>query len=187
MEETREIILRRRIRVLTWVFIVGLVFAGATAIPLKWELDLLANFSGVNGNSTSLLAEWIRHVQAALNQTASQFPFLFYGTDWLAFGHFVIAIAFTGALRDPVRNSWLFTFGMISCALIVPYAFVFGAMRGIPIWWRLVDCSFGVFGFIPVWFCKRWVDELESANQKDALRSSTNPSIQNPFTPLHSD
>ena len=51
---------------------------------------------------------------------------LFYSTDWLAFGHFVIAIAFVGALRDPVRNRWLFDFGLIACVLVVPYAVVFG-------------------------------------------------------------
>jgi len=151
METDREIVLRPRIKVLTSLFIVGLILAGATAIPLKWELDVLASLTGADANSTGLLAEWIRHVHTALNQTAAQYPFLFYGTDWLAFGHFVIAIAFIGALRDPVRNCWLFTFGMISCALVVPYALIFGGLRGIPIWWRLVDCSFGVFGFVPVW------------------------------------
>jgi len=78
-----------------------------TAIPLKWELDLLAKISGADTNSTSLIGEWIIHVHTALNQTAAQFPFLYYGTDWLAFGHFVIAIAFVGALCDPVRNRWL--------------------------------------------------------------------------------
>jgi hypothetical protein len=164
VEKDHEINLRRRIKVLTWVFIAGLVLAGITAIPLRWELGVLAKISGVDANATGFLAHWIRQVQTALNQTAAQFPFLFYGTDWLAFGHFVIAIAFIGALRDPVRNCWLFTFGMISCALIVPYALIFGALRGIPIWWRMVDCSFGVFGFVPVWLCKRWAEELGALN-----------------------
>jgi hypothetical protein len=166
VEKNREIVLRRRIKALTWLFVVGLVLAGATAIPLKWELDLLASFSSADANPTSPLAVWIRHVHTALNQTAAQFPFLFYGTDWLAFGHFVIAIAFIGALRDPVRNSWLYMFGMISCALIVPYALIFGGLRGIPLWWRLVDCSFGVFGFVPVWFCKKWAEELGAQDRK---------------------
>lgn len=84
-----------------------------------------------------------------------------YGTDWLAFGHFAIAVVFIGVLRDPVRNVWILTFGMIACVLVVPYAFVFGAVRGIPIYWRLIDCSFGVFGFIPLWLCRKWVKELE--------------------------
>ena len=172
MEKDREIILRRRIRILTWIFIVGLVLAGATAIPLKWELDVLAKVSGADANATGPMAHWIRNVHTALNQTAAQFPFLFYGTDWLAFGHFVIAIAFIGALRDPVRNCWLFTFGMISCVLIVPYALIFGGLRGIPIWWRLVDCSFGVFGFVPVWLCKRWAEELGGLNQRNEWQGS---------------
>jgi hypothetical protein len=112
-------------------------------------------------------------VHTALNQTAAQHPFLFYGTDWLAFGHFVIAIAFIGALRDPVRNSWLYTFGMISCVLIVPYALIFGGLRGIPIWWRLVDCSFGMFGFVPVWLCKRWAEELGTEGQIEGQMDET--------------
>jgi len=165
VEKNREIVLRGRIRALTWLFIAGLVLSGATAIPLKWELDLLANLPGADGNSS--LVEWISNVRAALTQTSAQFPFLFYGTDWLVFGHFVIAIAFIGALRDPVRNCWLYTFGMIACVLIVPYALIFGGLRGIPLWWRFVDCSFGVFGFVPVWLCKKWAEEIEAGNQRD--------------------
>ena len=78
-----------------------------------------------------------------------------------AFGHFVIAMVFIGVLRDPVRNRWLFDFGLLACVLVIPYAFVFGGLRGIPVWWRLIDCSFGVFGFLPLWFCRRWALELE--------------------------
>ncbi|HET9315800.1 MAG TPA: hypothetical protein VFQ51_09425, partial [Vicinamibacteria bacterium] len=89
-------------------------------------------------------------------------PFLSYGTDWLAFGHFMIALVFVGALQDPVRNRWLYLFGMIACALVLPFALGFGALRGIPFWWRLVDCCFGVFGFVPALLCHRWAGELEA-------------------------
>ena len=102
-------------------------------------------------------------VRDALAQVQSQYPFLFYGTDWLAFGHFVIAIAFVGAWRDPVRNRRLFNFGLIAYALVIPHALIFGGVRGIPVWWRLIDCSFGIFGFVPLWFCRKWAKELESA------------------------
>ena len=54
-----------------------------------------------------------------LQDTAAKHPMLFYGTDWLAFGHFVIAVAFIGVLRDPVRNRWLFDFGLIACAMVI--------------------------------------------------------------------
>ncbi len=158
----REQLLLKRIRLLTWIFILGLVFSGATAIPLEPELNWLANFmgDGTPAHQTNGFAAWIFRVRDAVHDTNARYPFLAYGTDWLAFGHFVIAIAFVGALRDPVRNIWLFKFGMIACAMIVPYAFIFGAVRGIPIGWRLIDCSFGVFGIVPVWLCRRWASEL---------------------------
>lgn len=156
----REQILLRRIHGLTWLLIIGLVLSGATAIPLPAEVNLLARCFGTGGESSEW-ARWLLQVQIALMQTQAQHPFLFYGTDWLAFGHFVIAIAFIGALRDPIRNRWLFDFGLIACALVIPYALVFGGFRGIPFWWRLIDCSFGVLGFVPLWFCRQWTGELE--------------------------
>jgi hypothetical protein len=159
--------LLRRIRALTWVFIIGLVLSGATALPLKSELDALARVikpeqalsdSGAPGPAWAV---WLSKVHAAVASTRAAYPFLFYGTDWLAFGHFVIALAFIGALRDPVRNSWLFDFGLLACALVIPYALLAGAVRGIPFWWRLIDCSFGLFGAIPIWLCRRWTAELQ--------------------------
>jgi hypothetical protein len=165
----RKQVLHRRIKVLTWLFILGLLFSGATAIPLPSELDKLVELTGAAqlvdapaSTGAPGWALWLTRVQRALHEADQHSPFIFYGTDWLAFGHFAIAIAFVGALRDPVRNCWLFTFGMIACALVIPYAFVFGPLRGIPLWWRLIDCSFGAFGIIPMWLCRKWAGELES-------------------------
>jgi hypothetical protein len=155
-----------RIRALTLVFIIGLVLSGATAIPLVPQANLLARISGAekvvaDGGSTGPeWAVWLTRVQGALNKTQQEMPFLFYGTDWLAFGHFAIAVAFIGAYRDPVRNEWLFTFGLIACLMIIPYAMVFGALRGIPWWWRMIDCSFGLFGLVPLVICRRLVRKL---------------------------
>ena len=166
----REQILRRRIKLLTWFFIVGLVISGVTAIPLVTELDWIAKLTDARqlvetpaSSNAPVWAIWLVKVQATLQETSDKHPILFYGTDWLAFGHFVIALAFVGALRDPVRNRWLFDFGLIACVLVIPFALGFGAIRGIPFWWRLIDCSFGVFGFIPLWFCRQWVNEIESS------------------------
>ncbi|HEU6447655.1 MAG TPA: hypothetical protein VFV23_04375 [Verrucomicrobiae bacterium] len=155
-------ILQHRIKILTGLFIAGLVFSGATAIPLTKELRLLVRMLGADHHSSGLDL-WLVHLRDSLMEVQSQYPFLFYGTDWLAFGHFAIAIAFIGALRDPIRNKWLFDFGLIACALVIPYALIFGEIRGIPIWWRLIDCSFGIFGFIPLWFCRKWAREVERA------------------------
>jgi hypothetical protein len=161
----REKTLRARIKILTWVFIAGLVASGATAIPLEAEVGWLAQIFGVSSTTWIPWDEgvrgWIWEIRNGLQETNANYPFIAYGTDWLAFGHFIIAVFFLGAVRDPVRNVWLFTFGMITCMLLVPYALVFGAIRGIPIWWRMVDISFGVFGFIPLYLCRKWVLEIE--------------------------
>lgn len=155
----------KKIKWLTWLFIVGLFISGATAIPLQNELDAAAAFLNRAGSvSASGFGFWIQKVRAGLDNTYAAYPFMAYGTDWLAFGHFVIAIAFVGALREPVRNRWLYLFGMIACALVIPYAMICGAARGIPFYWRLIDCSFGVFGFVPLWFCWRWTGELEAVH-----------------------
>jgi hypothetical protein len=169
---SREQVLRTRIQAWLWLFIAGLVLSGATAIPLQPEVNWLVRVTGAdaqaaggNASTAPAWAFWLVKVQHGLDQTAAQHPFLFYGTDW-AFGHFMIALAFVGALRDPVRNSWLFTFGMMACVLVAPYAFVCGALRGIPLWWRLIDCSFGVFGLVPLWLCDRWAREVEAVRNQ---------------------
>jgi hypothetical protein len=162
----RVLWLQRRIKIWLLLFIVGLVLSGVTAIPLTAELDLLQQGMSSLGldqiSRLTPLSEWLSKIRTVLHEVQSQQPFLLYGTDWLAFAHLVIAVAFLGAWRDPVGNRWLFDFGLIACSLVIPWALVFGALRGIPWWWRLIDCSFGVFGFIPLWFCRRWVSELRA-------------------------
>ena len=161
---SRNQVLHRRLRWLTAFFMFGLSVSGATAIPLASEVTWLTQVFG-SPHAPAILQSWLVSIRDALTQTEAHYPFLFYGTDWLAFGHFVIAIAFLGALRNPVRNRWLFDFGLIACVLVIPYALVFGGVRGIPLWWRLVDCSFGVIGFVPLWFCRQWAMELEMPDQ----------------------
>ena len=158
----------RTIRWLVAFFIIGLVLSGATAIPLETEVNWLVQMTGARdlveraaSTNAPAWAEWLCRVQAGLQETNAKYPFISYGGDWLAFGHFVIAIVFIGAWRDPVRNIWLFEFGLIACALVIPYAFICGAVRGIPIWWRLIDCSFGVFGAVPIAYCLRAARQLE--------------------------
>lgn len=158
-----NVVLPRRIRFLSIFFIVALTAAGLTAIPLQWELGLLSEWVGVNSSVASVLpslAEWISRVNNSVQNGYGQYPLLAYGTDWLAFAHIVIAVAFLGLLRDPVRNIWIVEFGMIACILIIPWALIFGWMRGIPLFWTLIDMSFGVFGIIPLWVLRRDISKL---------------------------
>ena len=157
--------LQRRIRILIVGFMVGLVLSGLTAFPLVWELEVLARMMGASPNATpqeySGLTHWIVTVRNALRETDGKFPFLAYGYDWLAFAHLVIATLFIGPLRDPVRNKWIFDWALIACAAIIPLAMICGPLRGIPFGWRVIDCSFGVIGAIPLLLCRKYVGELE--------------------------
>ena len=109
---------------------------------------------------------WMEKLQEGINETADKYPFLFYGYDWLAFAHFVIAILFIGPLRDPVKNIWVIEFGMIVCLLIIPFALVAGHFRGIPFWWRLVDCSFGIIGLWLLIIMYKKIGQLEKVQTK---------------------
>ena len=160
--------LLRWIRRWTVLFIAGLVLSGATAIPIETEVTWLTKITGarqlveqLNPADAPVWAVWLIKVETAVRETNARFPFFGYGGDWLAFGHFMIALAFVGAWRDPVRNRWLFDFGLMACALVIPFALICGQLRGIPLWWRLIDCSFGVVGAIPLWRCRRAARELE--------------------------
>lgn len=83
---------------------------------------------------------------------------------WLVF--FMVAIAFIGPLQDPVRNKWIIRFGQIACIAIFPLAFIAGHVRQIPLFWQLIDCSFGVLGFIPLTVCYRKINRLEKLTLK---------------------
>ncbi|MGO4210269.1 hypothetical protein AB4Y89_17070 [Terriglobus sp. 2YAB30_2] len=155
----------RRIRFWIVLFIIGLVLSGVTAFPLKTELDWLAaglHHSWMQPAATSAhLLPWIERVQQALTVTSVSYPFLAYGTDWLAFAHLVIAIAFVGPYVDPVRNKWVVTFGLIACVAVIPLALIAGQVRDIPFGWRMIDCSFGVVGAIPLLRCKQLIEVIE--------------------------
>jgi hypothetical protein len=150
--------LQKKTRFLLLLFITFLILSGITAFPLEQELRFLLS---VKDYFPQAISTWLQTVAMAIIDTNTKYPFMSYGTDWLAFAHLVIAVAFIGPLRDPVRNIWVIQFGMIACVMVFPLAFICGAIRHIPFYWQLIDCSFGVLGFIPLYICYRWIKQLE--------------------------
>ncbi|HRD52632.1 MAG TPA: hypothetical protein PKY96_08290 [Flavobacteriales bacterium] len=140
-------------------FVIALVLSGLTAVPLvtltDWLVHLTAPFGGA-------LHEWAAHASAAVAHVDATYPILFYGTDWLAFAHVVIGLAFIGPWRDPVRNKWVIEWGLWCCSLVLVLAFAWAPFRGIPFFWRCVDASFGVFAAIPLWLVLKRIKRLES-------------------------
>jgi len=130
MSETEQSRLLTRIRMWLVFFIVGLILSGITAFPLERETGVLNRFFAVAqsppASGEPALYGWLRRVHEGIVRTNRDYPFMAYGTDWLAFAHLVIAVAFLGPLRDPVRNQWVLVFGVIACLGV----FALGIDRG---------------------------------------------------------
>ena len=140
-----------QIRLVLLFFAVALIASGLTAIVPLQGLRMLAPIFASGSAAARLwpaLAGWLNLVHHALEDTYASYPFLAYGYDWLAFGHFIIAVPFLMAVRDPLRSTWVIPFGIAACLLVLPHALIFGAVRGIPVFWRLVDALFGIGGLI---------------------------------------
>ena len=162
--------LLKQVRILTILFMIALLLSGITVFPLQSELKLLINTNVFADGS--VIKQWLVKVVTALQITQKQYPFLFYGFDWLAFAHIVIAILFIGVYQHPVRNRWIIQWAMISCVGIFPLAFIAGSIRGIPFFHMLIDCSFGVAGLIILYLIQLRINKLKK--YRVSSRSSQN-------------
>lgn len=144
---------------------IGVFVSGVTAFPLPQEVALLARILGIQDKvapeTYTGIIGWIAHVHRGLDETAIRWPFLFYGTDWLAFGHIVIGLLFIGPFKDPVRNVWVIQWGILTCGLVIPLALICGPLRGIPFYWQCIDCIFGIVGAPVLMMALKLVRELE--------------------------
>ena len=162
---------QRLSRIRTWLclFASGLLLVGMTAVPLEWESRTLSQWlhgSGTwAGDAFPAMRAWIDQARYGLAASYHRYPWLAYGTDWLAFGHITIAIAFAGPIRDPVRNKWVVQFGMTACGLVIPTAAICGPLRGIPLFWMPIDMSFGVTGIVPLILAYRHIRALEASRE----------------------
>ena len=147
------------------LFATALIGSGTTAIFPREGLRLLSPLFAQGSAFQTIwpsMADWLSLVHQAIEQTYVSYPFLAYGYDWLAFGHFIISIPFLMAVRDPLRHSWVITYGISACLAVLPFAIVFGAIRGIPLFWRGVDTMFGIGGLIVLLVLRKGLHALES-------------------------
>ncbi|NCD71148.1 hypothetical protein [Mucilaginibacter agri] len=147
-----------RAKTCIWIMIVGLALSGLTAFPIETELKWLLNYADT---LPTLWGQWLHNVYGAVVATNKNYPYLSYGTDWLAFAHLILALLFVGPLNNPVKNVWVIEFGIIACLLIIPLAFIAGSIRHIPVFWRVVDCMFCLLGIIPLIICYKSIKLLQ--------------------------
>ncbi|MES2772622.1 MAG: hypothetical protein V4722_00465 [Bacteroidota bacterium] len=151
-------LLQKKIRRWIGFFIIALTLSGLTALGVETQMGLV---SGLFPSEQTMVGQWLVKVHAAISDMNHQYPFLSYGFDWLAFAHLVIAVVFIGPLKDPVRNKWVIQFGRIACLMVFPFALLAGGFRGLPLWWRFIDCSFGLIGLVPLTICYKLIEKLE--------------------------
>jgi len=144
--------LKKKIRVLVVFFMIMMVLSGVTAFPVQTELKWLLDHPQL---MPARVHTFLGGIYNGVKITNENYPYLFYGFDWLAFAHLVIAMAFIGVYKDPVKNIWVVEWAMLSCIAVFPLALIAGPVRGIPFYWQLIDCSFGVIGLIPLWYCRK--------------------------------
>ena len=147
----------RKIRLMIIFFMVVAILSGITAFPVESELSWLLDNSVL---IPQFIIDWLQICYDAIRETNSKYPMLAYGYDWLGFAHLVIAMAFIGPLRDPVRNKWVIDWGILSCIAVIPMAFIAGPVRYIPFFHILFDCSFGVIGLILLIICRGWISKI---------------------------
>jgi len=78
IEKTIRLKIKRRLL----LFIVLLCLSGITAFPLLTEITLLHNLPWYF--STPAIHKWIDKVYTGIKSTETSYPFMAYGTDWLA-------------------------------------------------------------------------------------------------------
>ena len=153
----------QQIRLAIALVIIGLVISGLTAFPLLHELNLLSRMLAGESRDPAAhsgLVHWILKVREGLENSYRDYPFIAYGTDWLAFAHLMIALFFILPYRDPRRYEGVLKMGIVASLLVIPLAFICGPIRGIPFYWRLIDCSFGLLCLPFLIFALRKVREL---------------------------
>lgn len=131
-----------------------LIISGVTAFPIQTEINYLFENRNV---FPEFMILWIEKLYTIIHQTPE---IMFYGTDWLAFAHIIIAMFFIPVFIDPFKYKVNLVIAMIACILVFPLAFICGPIRGIPFFHQLIDCSFGLIGIAYLYFIYYKINQL---------------------------
>ena len=114
------------------------------------------------GQSLPAVGQWIEVLELSITDTYDKYPAIAYCMDYLALSQLVIAIFIAGAIKDPARNIWIINASLMSCIIMIPFAYLSGHFRGIPSFWVTVDSSFAIAGIIPLLIAKHYINIIKS-------------------------
>lgn len=145
----------KRAKIMLGIVSFGLLVSGVTVWPAVPELKWAVRLAWGEGPADGVLHGFVLRAIEGLEYVGAQYPFMLYAHDWLAFAHIMLAILFTGAIRDPVRNVWIVQCGLIMCALVPVLAGVCIPLRGLPWIWFWIDFAFAPAAALPLWIALR--------------------------------
>ena len=145
----------------------GLFVSGVTIWP--WDIELSFAISALQAIAgPEPLIQLLQDIQQDMRLLEQSNSFVLYVADWLAFAHLVLAVLFLMALKNPIRNVLVVRFGIL-CSLSVPIlAITCIPMRGIPLFWILIDSSFALCA-IPLWIALKDIRKLEQETASGAV------------------
>ena len=81
----------------------------------------------------------------------------------------MIALFFILPYRDPIRYIGVLHVGIWCSLLIFPLALICGHLREIPLFWRLIDCSFGALCIPPLLYAINLTKGLAAPENGESL------------------
>ena len=147
-----------RYRISLGFFIGGLLLSGFLVFAFEPETAFLNRLFGINAgvDPTSFFYQprlFISSLHYIVHDTYMRYPVLGYNTDWLGFGHFVIAAFFVLPFLNPVRYRALLHVGLVACGGVIVVALISGSIHHILFFWTALDCILGIAGAIPLLYC----------------------------------
>lgn len=159
----------RKIRFILILFFLGILFGLHTVVFVEIETAFFVKHLGrdtLTGEKLPMVSAWIEQLHYDITESYKAYPVMAYCMDWLSYACVVFALFIIGAINDPVRNIWIIQVYMIACILAALLPFAAGPLRGIPVFWRCIDCSFGIIGFILLFYAYRLTRQLQDCRSE---------------------
>jgi hypothetical protein len=161
----------KKIRIYLILFLLAFLFSLHTVVFIETDAELLAKYVGHDTFMEELcpsISAWIEHLNLAVSETYSSYPFFAYCMDYLVYASVVLAIFLLGAIKDPVKNVWVVQVFMVACCLAFILPFIVGPLRDIPVFWRCIDSSCGLIGLLFFLLAYRLIRKLEALHHLES-------------------
>ena len=159
------------VRFFLFVVLLGIIFSCQMILFVEPQIQWLDRTMGQSPfvrQHFSQLADWIGVLNISVTDTYQKYPAMAYCMDWLAFAHVFIGLSVLGVIKNPVQNVWIIKTVIVTCLLMVPFAFLSGYLRGIPFSWCMVDSTFALLVLIPLTLALRSIKKFKCSQVKSA-------------------